>query len=746
VSDTERITVGETADGESFSLPVIDVLTGRGFATGKSGAGKSNTVSVVIEELLEAGFPTMIVDTDGEYYGLKEEYELLHAGADEECDVQIEPEHAERMATLALEENVPIILDVSGYLDADAASDLIRETARHLFAKEKKLKKPFLLVVEEIHEYVPEGGGLDDTGRMLIQIGKRGRKHGLGIVGISQRPADVKKDFITQANWLVWHRLTWENDTKVVGRILGDEYEDRISDLPNGRAFVQTDWTEADVQEVQFREKRTFDAGATPGLEDFERPDLKSVSDDLVADLEEISDRKDDERERIASLERELQEREARIEELEAELSSARDVSEAARQMAAALTGDVDLDRSAMEERVMEKDREISELRGQVSDLEAERDRLERRVETLESELDRPGETELDTFAEYEQRIEELEAELRDREQRIADLEAELEAREADLADAETAVRERESEIERLRERLAEARESGGSADPPAPDAGDAATATADDAAGRSAGDDAETDAARSDDGESTATGESPTSGDDATASDEGTASDDTPPTQTAPGEPVEVETAPDDDAVLLEDGDDPAAGDAAATAADADEGGGGDGVDPTDDAEILTDREPGTDADQETVAAAVEEVDEEDEDPDEGVELLEDEPTATPPAPDDATLVDLVLADPVTERILMAYREARCNERHTWQVVSALATAAPLSVADLLPHTDAGESNVRDLLTELRRLSLVERNDDATYELDRETIERLVENPARVDGFDDPEYVQRLD
>ncbi len=71
---------------------------------------------MIAEELLDAGFPLLIVDTDGEYYGLKEEYEMLHAGADEECDIQIGPEHAEQMATLALEENVPVILDVSGYL------------------------------------------------------------------------------------------------------------------------------------------------------------------------------------------------------------------------------------------------------------------------------------------------------------------------------------------------------------------------------------------------------------------------------------------------------------------------------------------------------------------------------------------------------------------------------------------------------------------------------------------------------
>jgi Predicted ATPase len=244
--DTETIRVGATSDGVAadepagvpVQLPVVDLMTGRGFATGKSGAGKSNTVSVVIEKLLDRGLPVMVVDIDGEYYGLKEDYEILHVGADEACDLVVNEEHAGKLAELALEQNVPIILDVSSFLDESEARDLLTAVARNLFAKEKKLKQPFLLVIEEVHEYIPEGGGLDECGRMLIKAAKRGRKHGLGVVGVSQRPADVKKDFITQCDWLVWHRLTWENDTKVVRRILGSEYADAIDGMGDGEAFV----------------------------------------------------------------------------------------------------------------------------------------------------------------------------------------------------------------------------------------------------------------------------------------------------------------------------------------------------------------------------------------------------------------------------------------------------------------------------------------------------------------------------
>ncbi|QLH78559.1 DUF87 domain-containing protein [Halosimplex rubrum] len=348
MAETESITVADVSDGpcgsgepgRAVDLPVVELLTGRGFVTGKSGSGKSNTASVVVEKLLDNGFGMLIVDIDGEYYGLKEEYEILHAGADDECDIQVTVEHAEKIATLALEQNVPIILDVSSFLDEDEAADLLTEVSKRLFAKAKKLKQPFLMLVEEVHEWIPQKGSVGECGKMLIKISKRGRKHGLGIVGISQRPADVKKDFITQCDWLVWHRLTWNNDTKVVKRVLDGDYASAVEDLDDGEAFMMNDWAE-EIQRVQFRRKQTFDAGATPGLDDFERPDLKSVSDDLVSELAEISEEKEQTEDRIAELREELDEKNSRIAELEAELQDARDMQRMADQFTQALVDHV---------------------------------------------------------------------------------------------------------------------------------------------------------------------------------------------------------------------------------------------------------------------------------------------------------------------------------------------------------------------------------------------------------------------
>ncbi|WP_018258866.1 helicase HerA domain-containing protein [Halomicrobium katesii] len=374
MAETEHITVATTSagvggtdePGHSVDLPVVELLTGRGFVTGKSGSGKSNTASVIAEKLLDNGFGLLIVDIDGEYYGLKEEYEILHVGGDEECDIQVTVEHAEKIASLALEQNVPIILDISSFLDQEEAEDLLTEVARHLFAKAKKQKQPFLMLVEECHEWIPEQGSVNEVGQMLIKIGKRGRKHGLGMVGISQRPADVKKDYITQCDWLVWHRLTWNNDTKVVGRIIDSEYADAVEDLDDGEAFLMTDWAET-IRRVQFHRKQTFDAGATPGLDDFERPELKSVSDDLVGELETISEEKEQTQGRIKELREELDKKNSRIAELERELQDARDMTRMAEQFTEALLDHVEGYNPGRTQKEKERTRQ-AQLRGALDD------------------------------------------------------------------------------------------------------------------------------------------------------------------------------------------------------------------------------------------------------------------------------------------------------------------------------------------------------------------------------------------
>lgn len=317
VPDTIQVT------DEPVDLPVVELLTGRGFISGKSGSGKSNTASVIAEELLEVGLPMLIVDTDGEYFGLGERYRILHATADESGDMTVTPEDADRLAELALDGTVPIVLDLSAYVDPAEGEELVEGVLRAIFRMEDTRRTPFLIVVEEIHEYLPQQGARGPLGDLIVQIAKRGRKRGLGLCGISQRPASVSKDFITQCDWLVWHRLTWENDTRVVRQILGRDAASSIRELDDGEAFLMTDWDDA-VRRVHFRRKRTLDAGATPDLADIGGGPSSAIDDEVLdaigpvphpsPGVEGEPDEKDRQIRRLAD----------RVEELEAELERER--------------------------------------------------------------------------------------------------------------------------------------------------------------------------------------------------------------------------------------------------------------------------------------------------------------------------------------------------------------------------------------------------------------------------------------
>lgn len=276
----ESITVSKGG----FTLPTSEILTGRGFITGKSGSGKSTTASVIAEELLEQGLPMLIVDTDGEYYGLKGRYELLHVGADAVCDATVGPEHAEKLAELALVQNVPVVLDLSGFLEETESRELFRRVIERLFELGQRVRKPFLVLVEEVHEFLPQSGKSDELSETLIAVAKRGRKRGIGICGMSQRPAAVDKNYITQCDWVVWHRLTWDNDKRVATQMLGEEVASDIDDLETGEALVMTDWDDR-VNRVHFRPKRTYDAGATPGLDDLDADTYRPVHTELLSEL-----------------------------------------------------------------------------------------------------------------------------------------------------------------------------------------------------------------------------------------------------------------------------------------------------------------------------------------------------------------------------------------------------------------------------------------------------------------------------
>jgi DNA helicase HerA-like ATPase len=96
-------------------------------------------------------------------------------------------------------------------------------------------RTPFTIVCDEAHSYLPA----HDTGvreqRALDafeRIAKEGRKYGVSLLVVSQRPADVSRTILSQCNNFIVLRLTNDQDQNVVSRLLPDNVSSFISTLP----------------------------------------------------------------------------------------------------------------------------------------------------------------------------------------------------------------------------------------------------------------------------------------------------------------------------------------------------------------------------------------------------------------------------------------------------------------------------------------------------------------------------------
>ncbi len=260
------------------TLPVEKVLGSRGLLFGKSGSGKSTTANVLADELLKHNLPVYFIDPDGEHIALKSEHPVLHIGNQPECDKTVAPDAIPDLVPRLVADNVPAVLDVSAY-DPEETDRAIELFARALFDVAKSEQKPLVVFVDEIDEHAPT---LKKTAvsEALVTIMKRGRKHGLGIIGMSQRPADVTNSFITQSEWVVWHRMTWNADIDTAREHLPKSLADRVRNFTDGEVALVTDWQE--IQHIQIRPKRTPDLAAAPEI-DTDRLEIpSSLPDDLL--------------------------------------------------------------------------------------------------------------------------------------------------------------------------------------------------------------------------------------------------------------------------------------------------------------------------------------------------------------------------------------------------------------------------------------------------------------------------------
>lgn len=312
----------------NINLDLNKLLTKHVCVLAKSGAGKSYTVGVLLEEILEKKIPLLIIDPHGEYSTLKypndnqkdieslnkfgltgkgyisqirefkegerelklsnniSSEELLHILPAKLSNAQqgllysaikdmdsfdfesliLELEMVESNSKWAvinvidylrkmkifspnytsynelIQSGICTLLNMKG-INPEIQEILVYKVLTDLFELRKINKiPPFFLVIEEAHNYCPERGfGETKSSKIIRTIASEGRKFGLGLCVISQRPARVDKSVISQCSTQLILKVTNPNDVKAITNSvegITSNTEAEISNLPIGSAMV----------------------------------------------------------------------------------------------------------------------------------------------------------------------------------------------------------------------------------------------------------------------------------------------------------------------------------------------------------------------------------------------------------------------------------------------------------------------------------------------------------------------------
>jgi len=103
---------------------------------------------------------------------------------------------------------------------------------------------PILLVCEEAHAYIPRGksgGQYEGTRRSMERIAKEGRKYGVGLAVVSQRPHELSETVLAQCGSFICLRVTNPDDQQYIRDLVPDSeggLVDILSTLGRGEALA----------------------------------------------------------------------------------------------------------------------------------------------------------------------------------------------------------------------------------------------------------------------------------------------------------------------------------------------------------------------------------------------------------------------------------------------------------------------------------------------------------------------------
>lgn len=269
-----------------------DLLSTHTAIVGTSGSGKTVTAKGHVENLLADRRHVCVIDPTGAWWGLRSNAAGDGPGFDipifggSHGDVPITVDQGEAIAAI-IADGVSAIVDVSGLRTGSDQRRFVRDLLRRLRAKPDG---NFHLVVDEADEFAAQKPRDDygyEAGEELIWMAKRGRLAGFVLMLITQRPASIDKEVLSQAQTLIVHQLVAPVDQKPVLDYLrdnasGEEFrvaKAALASLKRGERYVYSPRFSIFSCDMS-RSLATFDSSRTP------EPGEQAVEPKMLAQID----------------------------------------------------------------------------------------------------------------------------------------------------------------------------------------------------------------------------------------------------------------------------------------------------------------------------------------------------------------------------------------------------------------------------------------------------------------------------
>lgn len=245
---------------------------------GKAGSGKTVCAKGIVETLLERGERVAIIDPTSVWWGMKSSssgkkgaYPIVIFGG-ERADVPINDRHGEAVAEIIGTSPTPAIIDTA-MMKVGERTRFFADFANGLL---RKNKGPLHLFIDEAHLFAPQGKVADPQSANMLHAANNlvslGRARGLRVTMISQRPAKLHKDSLTQVETLIAMRLIAPQDRRAIEDWIADQADVKqgkeiIASLPTMKTGQGWVWAPeiGILERVDFPMIKTFDSSSAPG-------------------------------------------------------------------------------------------------------------------------------------------------------------------------------------------------------------------------------------------------------------------------------------------------------------------------------------------------------------------------------------------------------------------------------------------------------------------------------------------------